>query len=672
MKKDRFVNPESKVLFSAAAVFILILSLSCGDGGYTGQSTEDDHQAVLTRGPWAVEFDPTDPVGMNFSLEVLQLRSAEQHGETDSLHFQAAGIPDSLRLNRKWYLGGGSVLMFSVVFSADAPLELQSAADRVRNGAVIVRPAGLRSVYLSDRSGDEIDEERASYAVEPPPKVSHYMRITYRPDDPDSSLIVVDSVVVDFSESTLDSLVFRFTEYNSAVITDTGRFSRGSSAEEYVCFADTTRLYSGVFISVLTMNRLYTDADLQVTGQSRLTSAYLTGRGFYPVSNTTQNYQLELRLPDSITAWVPLQNQGGGLWRSGPGGITGGLPVAIGNYRTRILQNRYRILVLDGGAADSLDSIAVNRIAGTLLRTLDFPSAEYTFVEIFNPDGATVIPAFGGLMFSRGSLGMLTDVSEWSDSISGGESPRGMDVLECVAEGLLMQSLQLDPVLHETLRAWFPIRYYAEQEGEGSGLRTMREAYLKYYLFNAEVLSSGAVTPYFAEFALADPELVSSPFRQFVSGGKGVIILEYLYSRRMLNRLPYLLQNFTHSSSGNYWLKIYSSFRIERDSYQYEILRRLFYLPGIPQISVEWMEEPGRIVFEATEIQPGEAFSFPLDSCMIYLRDTALVRAVSISPETGGYQCGAGPAGAGRVSAIDLNFRRTIPADFMYRRRETD
>jgi hypothetical protein len=237
---------------------------------------------------------------------------------------------------------------------------------------------------------------------------------------------------------------------------------------------------------------------------------------------------------------------------------------------------------------------------------------------------------------------------------------------------MLAQSLQLDPVLKETLTAWFLLRYYAEQQGEGPGLRTLREACLKYYLYNTEVFCSSTIASGISEYSLADPNLVSSPLRPFISCGKGVLILEYLHSRRMLNRLPYLLQNFTHSSSGNYWLKIYSSLRINRDSDQYQILRKLFYLPGIPQISVAWKEEGGRIAFNFTEIQPGESFGLPMDSCMIFLRDTSLVREITLSPETGGYQCSAGSSEYGHVTAIDLNYRRIIPADFMYRRSGTD
>ncbi len=86
----------------------------------------------------------------------------------------------------------------------------------------------------------------------------------------------------------------------------------------------------------------------------------------------------------------------------------------------------------------------------------------------------------------------------------------------------------------------------------------------------------------------------------------------------LLQRLPWLLQAFTHSWSSNYWPRIYSTLLYSEkltDQYQ-TLLRNLFYLPGVPQITVEWRQDNGTIFMETTEYQPGEPFGLPLDSCL--------------------------------------------------------
>ncbi len=216
------------------------------------------------------------------------------------------------------------------------------------------------------------------------------------------------------------------------------------------------------------------------------------------------------------------------------------------------------------------------------------------------------------------------------------------------------------------LAAWFPLRFYDHVEEDPEGLAELREAYMKNYLYAME-LTEGAT-----EYALIDPMLASSPHFDLIAGGKGVIVLEYMNSLGLLQRLPWLLQAFTHSWSSNYWPRIYSTLLYSEkltDQYQ-TLLRNLFYLPGVPQITVEWRQDNGTIFMETTEYQPGEPFGLPLDSCLclIHLGDTSFTRPVVSM--NGILQCEIDHPfnPAGEVRAIDLNPRWLVPADLIYRR----
>ncbi len=659
---------------STVWIMLALLLISCGDNGISVESSEiSDEHRLIHQGPWCVQHDPLDDIAMRAELAFESTAAAGLRNEVDSLNY-ISPLPDSLRFNMKWHVGGSAVLIFSVIIPDRGEEQLIRHARAVCESASIVRPAGLRSVFLSDRTGSDIDEERASTAVEPPPRVNHHLLVYYQQDGTSTCLEIIDSLVVDFRESATDSMAFTYIHRDtSSVISSTaGIFRRGSAPNLYHCFADSSGVYTGVFRNQFQINMPYLDSQGRVGVQSRLTSAYLSGDAYYPISAVPENYSVRIFLPDSISSWTPLESgESPDEWYSGPGGIVGGLPVAIGNYTASTLFPRYRMLILEGSPISSLDSIAVEKIASVLRSTLDFPSAEFSFVEIINPDGPVVISAFGGMLFSRGSLENLADVSAWDENLANGIVPPGSDILIGAAEGILVQSLQLDPAISDMLAAWIPLRYYAANTDDEPGTAVVRNAYLKYYLFNTEILGGNSGTPAVAEYALGDPTLNSSPLRPFVVGGKGVIVMEYLSSLRVLNRLPYLLQDFTHASSGNFWLKISSSLRVYRNTSKYDLLRALLYQPGIPQINVRWWEDDEKILIDMTEIQPGLPFNLEFSECQIHLPDTVITRTLMPSMEPGLLQCTAGPAGDGHVSAIDLNHTGVIPVDLMYTRVHT-
>ncbi|PIE52609.1 hypothetical protein CSA37_05105 [Candidatus Fermentibacteria bacterium] len=658
MKKELFVNPAA-----AVTILMLFFILSCGAGDRNLPQADQGSRRILSEGQWQVSYLPSEDMGIAVSLYLSNLPSPEN---VDSLNFEDSGIPDSLRFNRFWELGSGSVL----VMSASVPFAGGRVSDQevweLLSSAELIPPAGLRTVRLSDRSVSEVDSVRALVSVEPPPGVSHEMQIAFNPENPDSCLILTDSVVVRFTGSNTDSLQMDFTDQYTSVISVAGRFVREGAENNFVCYADSQGIYSGVFICVMGMNRLYLCSDGQVAGQARLTSAFLTGRGMYPVSRTPEDYTVSFSVPEGYRVWTPLEEMSDSIWQSGPGGIIGGLPVAVGNYRETTLLDRYSLMSFEGGAVDSLDSLAIERLVETLNDKLYFPTVDYSFVEVVSPDGDIVIPGFASLMFTRSSLDDLADVSSWPETLSSGGIPDGWQIITGAAEGFLVQSLELDPVLLQMLREWMPLCFYEKFCTDPETVPAIREVWLKHYLFNTQYFSMTFDSLDTVEYSLADPALVESPLRPFAAGGKGVIILEYLDSQRRLNRLPHLLHDFTHASSANYWAKICTSLRISRGTEIHELLKRLLYLPGIPQIQASWYEENGSVFITASEIQPGPEFGIPLETCALHFQDTVVVRELNFLPEEGMMSCETDLLGFGPVLAIDLNLQRLIPADFIY------
>ncbi len=651
-------------------VFALFI-LSCGEADVSSETSRDSlGLVVIHRGSWAVQYDPLTIADIRAELVFAGTASDELRSEVDSINHDSA-LPDSLRFNMEWPIGASSALIFSVTVPDQGNVGLMREARAVCDNAQVIRPEGLRSVFLSDRTGTEIDTDRASSAVEPPPDVNHHLMVYFQQDSLGNSLEVIDSLVVDFNGSNAESMAFTFIHRDaSSVISSTaGIFRRDSIQNHYICFADSTEIYTGVFRNQFHINIPYLDSRGRVSVQSRLTSAYLSGDGYYPISSAPANYTVKMFLPDSIISWTPLERgESQDEWFSKPGGIVGGLPMAIGNYTEKTLFPRYRMLTLTGSPISSLDSIAVERIASVLRSTLDFPSAEFAFIEIINPGGPVVTSAFGGMLFSRGSLENLVDVSSWDENFANGIVPPGCEILIEAAEGMLLQSLQLDEIVSDMLVSWIPLRYFEANTDDANSVKILRDAYLKYYLFNTENLGGDGSSPLIAEYALGDPMLYESPLRSFVTGGKGVIVMEYLNSLRMLNRLPHLLQDFTHASGGNFWLKISSTLRVYSGTEKYDLLRALLYQPGIPQLRVRWREDGEFVLMNIEEIQPGLPFNLELAECQLHFADTTVVRTLTPSTAPGLVECMPDLPGNGTVMAIDLNFNGEIPADFIYTR----
>ena len=651
MKKEDFVKPEMQ---SIGFMLILLLGFSCEQGLQPSIPADPESLPFVSTGFWSVRYDPGGYTGGSYGISLSETVPLP----VDSQHFQDPELADSLFFSRFWRVGGGLNLVFSIAVPESNDPSIESRISGILQDASVVPPEGLRRIYLSDRNFQEIESERDSRSVEPPPEVNHRLLITFDPTDPDTCLIVQDSVTVDFTVSSADSMVFYL---------DTG-----SGESEFVLHPDSNGVCRREFTSILAINRLYTSLEGEALGHARLTSAYLTGAGFYPLSATTQNYTVEFILPDSISAWTPISKISDDIWQSAPGGLTGGLPVALGNYLTTEDRHGYTLSLLSGGSPDSIDELVVNSLSDVLHSSLSFPSADFAFTEVKNPDGRMVLPVFGGVFFARGSLEPLLDVSGWDEMIARGELPEGFGILTDAARGILLQSLWLDPVLEDMLVSWLPLRYYSAMVDDPEGIATLREGYMKYYLYNTERAALSGSPSLTVEYSIADPLLALSPQRYFISRGKGVILLEYMYSRGILTNLPALLQRFTHSWSSNYWPSIYSTLLYSeklRGEYQ-ELLRRLFYLPGVPQIKVSWIEDDGIVYMNPMEIQPGIPFSLPLDSiqCMVYMPDTSFTRTTFI--DSGMLQLVIDPPSGitGNVRAIDLNHQWTIPADFMYRR----
>ncbi len=415
----------------------LILMGACGSSGDPPEAPADRGGSTITAGQWTVSFNPGNSRGISFGAVLTDSAGASSISGTDSIHLQEPDIPDSIRFSRKWELGGGSILVFSLTAPFTDGTALNGRASEILESAVAIEPPGLRSVYLSDRSPGWMDLQRTPLSVEQSPVLNHFVSITFDPENSDTALLIVDSLVVVFPANGTDPIVLDHRGTDEAI--------------QVVRYPDSRGLHTEVFTSALELNRVYTSGEAGVTGHVRLTSAFLTGRGFFPLpdasSATTQNYSVTFDLPEGCTAWTPLARQSDTLMASGPGGIAGGLPVALGSYTPMMINSEHDLLALAGGEPDSLDLLATERIAGALAETLDFRSSRFSFIEIQYPDGDAVFSVFGGLFFSRGSLESLADVSGWVHLIRSGETPDGFPILVLAARGVLMQSLSLIPFL---------------------------------------------------------------------------------------------------------------------------------------------------------------------------------------------------------------------------------
>jgi len=388
------------------------------------------------------------------------------------------------------------------------------------------------------------------------------------------------------------------------------------------------------------------------------------------LSNTPANYNVQFFLPLNFEAWTPLDTialDDNDVFISKPGGIVGGLPIAIGIYNKQQITPRYSILSFAGSEMLPSDSSVAHKIVELLVNTIDFRLANFCFVEINNPDHSVIIPGFGGILYSEGSLASLDDVSDWDNLIAEGRIPEGTEIITGAAEAILLQSLQLDPILFKMLRAWLPLRYFHMNANDAIASSFIRKSYLKSYLYNTEIIQNTEYLPVVPEYALADQMLVGSSLENFVSIGKGVVILEYLYSLRKLNRLPYMLENFRHSSSANYWQTIIRGLNILEDSDDYNLFRSLLYQPGIPQIEASWWLSDGKVFINTEEFQPGTPFNLELNECQLILPDTVIIRNLISLQDYTLYQCTAPPDDLGELRAIDLNGEGFIPADIIYR-----
>ncbi|MEA3267200.1 MAG: hypothetical protein U9P42_09710, partial [Candidatus Fermentibacteria bacterium] len=150
-----------KFLSLLLASFLLLVS-SCGERGFSRESTEEsDSCRFIDNGSWSVRYDSLDNASLRYELAFVGTETAAQGREVDSLHFDSQ-LPDSLQFNMEWHVGGSAVLVFSVTIPDRGDEQLISQVRSVCTGASVVRPPGLRSIFLSDRTGALIDSERAS------------------------------------------------------------------------------------------------------------------------------------------------------------------------------------------------------------------------------------------------------------------------------------------------------------------------------------------------------------------------------------------------------------------------------------------------------------------------------------------------------------------------------
>ncbi len=573
---------------------------------------------------------------------------------------------DSLSLVRMFPLGGGAVLALT---ASPADPGRMSLADSLLEQSVLVRWHGLRSVRLSDVWGDSIDSIREAPQKMPTLVINHSLEIAFTPADPDSSLVLTDTISFSGGDTVLLSAHPGVPGDFAALSGTVGRST--SAAGAWFCKApedSSSGGFLGVFSAVLPRNwHIYDSSGGGLLGRCRMNSLLLGG-GYVPVGGGMNRFRIRVDAPHGMEVFCPLPtvfSEDGGApaeFSTGAGLHRGVVPVFIGDFDTALLSDGRTGLAVQAGldtAGVAADSMWADHMSGVLWSHLGFPGAVFSILVVDGGGDDCMAPYHGCLVVSPGVLSELAGVFVWGDSLAAGSPAAGVRVAVAGAECFTSQSIFLDPVLEDVIKAWMPCRFLDYMSDDESLFR-MRRAYRNYYLHQTAVIGG-------EERALADPALGDSPLSDPVICGKGPLVMEYLYTQNCLGRLSLVLESFRHS--GSYWSKIRANLGLQEGERRSRILRQFLYQPGIPQVETEWWEEGGQVTLSPRQMQSSGDFGILFGSCKVFL-DDGTSRTVLLNEGREGILNGfLPPEAAGRVVAVDLNPDESIPADIVYRRR---
>ncbi|GEM_PF-494318 len=573
---------------------------------------------------------------------------------------------------RDWNRGGGELVVLSMRSADVSSNTLLTRYSGLLGRARISGPdSGLaRTVYLSDRSMDEIVSE-ANADVDPPPSVHHDLYLAVCPSF--RRMTVLDTLEIDFRATQADSrLAMMFPRGEEGTGFQVLAGSMEDLGDSILCVGDSNRIFRGVYSG--SWNGFTSlGKDTMITGGMRLDRAmsFQCGMWFYPGCGFPASYDCEVAVPrePGYDVYVPMR-QTDKIFRdsvlvvsfaSPDGGITGPLAWAVGNFGYRPMASGAGVLVYSGSPDETEELAAVaDELARSVWNVIGFEGARLDIVLVSVLDMPVLLGGSGCLFISKDMLEAIDDRDEWADSIAAGKEVPGTAVVFEAAKALLSRSTFLSPVLDDALAAWTTLRFTAGDDADR--MKLLLEALEKYYLY-ATQLAGGT------EYALADQFLEASDSYEPVVLGKGPVVLEFLSAEipSFERAVPRALASLRHS--GDSFGRLLSAMGISGSGRYGELYLSWMYRPGVPVLRVDWAEESGILELHPEQFQPGP--DFPLGSILrtVAVRRETGWKRYSLSDRGGGrFMAGVGDF-PGRILSVDIDPVGILPGDVVYRRK---
>ncbi len=577
-------------------------------------------------------------------------------------------LDDTSYVERLWPRGSGEVLVLQASAPSESPRTLLPVVQHILASAAVEPWQGLRRVELSSRSADQIRSEIESQDVVPPPAIDHHLSISVDPGS--MTLSVCDSLSVDFRLTSMSGVRFRLPHLDSDA-------PEGIAALEGECFREIDSLLcvpdssSGLFRGVYTasFDGFYCERDGFVKCQVRLSSSFSAGEWFYPGASIPSSVTFSATVPRETDFYCPLPLTGSssseGLttydYSSPEGGLVPPLPWAAGHFDERALADGRTLLVcsssIERGQADEA-ALWIDRLAATLWNEFGFEGARFDVVLLENPGTPVSAIGPGCLLISPGLVTSLASHDRWADSLSSGLRPRSAALVARSAEAMFLLSTYLPEDISAALST-YSVYLFERDWGTAGSADSLLESLRLYYLNACE--TAGGI-----EYSVGDPALLSSPLAEPVLLGKAPLVLA-LFSSEIPGfdyGLGRALGNMRHSG--------YGYGRIASACYLSATMEDFFwswlYLPGVPQIRVEWADSADRVYLRLEQLQPGPGFPLAPDRASLIFSSGVSYEDYLTGPDSRGRYSAPVYSWAGRLEGIRLWPDLTVPADITYER----
>lgn len=598
------------------------------------------------------------------------------HGDIPPFTAVTYAKGDSSFVERVWNRGNSELAVLRVSSVSTSKSILLTSVSGILSTAGLSGPEnGLeRGVYLSDRTRSEIvGEVNADVTV--PPDIAHRIHMQISPAE--KKMSVLDTLSIDFRTTQSDSQLTLYlprSEDGTGFEALTGSIS--IVGDSVICTADSTRRFTGVY-SAGWSGFLSSTSDRMTMDGMRIdrSISFQCSMWFYPGCDTPASYSFSVSLPEQqgYRVYVPLDETGRSVsdsiltvsYSSPRGGVKGPLAWAAGGFTEHYIAGGRSLFVHSGSdpADPSLVDLA-DRMAQVLWNDLGYDGARLDMI-IVNLLDLPVLMAGPGCVFLSGEmLERISDPGSWTDSLASGAEVRATSIVFETARAFLAGSTYLSSGLRDVLAAWAVCRFIVSEDPE-SGPR-LREALMKNYLYSTEILGP-------VEYSIADPNLETSPLYEPVILGKAPVVMEFLTDEipAFGRAVPRALGNLRHS--GDPFTRLFSAMGIMETSSYGEMFFRWFYGPGVPVLEVAWSDTGDVLTVLLQQYQPGQ--DFPLGS--ITDRINVITELGSHSLEMSrGFTAGSFTADLSGVPepviAVDIDPRRTLPADIVYRHTGSD